>query len=217
MSRLADGKRRFSITNFFRRTTPKPLDRQVFNPGIQEKDTSYLITSPIVYHIAHQSVIVRTCTTQLKNEIFRRGYYWDEKFASKCRECDYEHKSPSEECEECGSMNLAKPDRKQLVYAEKFLDGYVNKAEQMFIDILKEMEDDLNIMDDAYLVLVKEYYLDGSGGVCADGFELAPQSVLNFIASDFIGLTYYGTMSSNCCIWHLDQDIDFCIQLLLLN
>ena len=26
--------------------------------------------------------------------------------------------------------------------------GYINKADQLFIDILKELEDDLNIMDD---------------------------------------------------------------------
>ena len=35
----------------------------------------------------------------------------------------------------------------------------------MFIDVLKEMEDDLNIMDDAYLILVKEYFLDNDSEV----------------------------------------------------
>ena len=162
---MVDESRRFSIRNFFRRTTPKPQDRTVFNPGIQEKDTSYLITSPILYHIAQQSVIVRTCTVQLKNEVFRRGYTWEEKFSLKCKACDKNHESPVEECLECGSMDLIKPDKTQLEYAKKLLGNYVNKSEQMFIDILKEMEDDLNIMDDAYCILVKEYYLDGNGDV----------------------------------------------------
>ena len=66
---MVEEKRRFSITNLFRRTTPKPADRKVFNPGIQEKDNSYMLTAPVIYHIANQSVIVRTCVTQLKNEI----------------------------------------------------------------------------------------------------------------------------------------------------
>jgi len=162
---MAEESRTFSIRNFFRRTTPKPQDRTVFNPGIQEKDTSYLITSPILYHIAQQSVIVRTCTVQLKNEIFRRGYEWKEKFSMKCGGCSKEHESPVDECTECGSMDLVKPDKNQLKYAKKLLGGYVNKSEQMFIDILKEMEDDLNIMDDAYCILVKEYYIDGNGEV----------------------------------------------------
>jgi len=45
------------------------------------------------------------------------------------------------------------------------LNGYINKSEQLFIDILKELEDDLNIIDDAYIVLVKEYYMDGNGKI----------------------------------------------------
>ncbi len=162
---MVEESRRFSVRNYFRRSTPKPQDRTVFNPGIQEKDTSYLITSPILYHIAQQSVIVRTCTTQIKNEIFRRGYKWEEEFAMKCADCNKSHDSPVEECAECKSPNLVKPNEEQLHYAKKFLGGYVNKSEQMFIDVLKEMEDDLNIMDDAYCVLVKEYYLDGNGDI----------------------------------------------------
>ena len=160
---MVEEKRRFSITNLFRRTTPKPGDRKVFNPGIQEKETSYMITSPVIYHVANQSVVLRTCITQLKNEIFRRGYHWEEKFTRKCNSCGKEHQRPTDECVECGSTDLSKPDPKQLKYIEKFLDGSVNKAEQLFIEVLKEMEDDLNIMDDAYLVMVKEYFLDNNG------------------------------------------------------
>tara|TARA_A100001391_G_scaffold60497_1_gene37692 strand:+ start:2382 stop:4019 length:1638 start_codon:yes stop_codon:yes gene_type:complete len=162
---MADEKRRFRIGNLFRRTTPKPADRTIYNPGIQEKDTSYLLTSPVIYHIAQQSVIVRTCTTQLKQEVFRRGYLWEEKFVKRCTDCGKEHQSPVEQCAECGSMNLEKPNPDQLKYAQKFLDGYVNKSEQMFIDVLKELEDDLNIMDDAYLVLVKEYFMDNNNEI----------------------------------------------------
>ena len=31
--------------------------------------------------------------------------------------------------------------------------------------LLQELEDDLNIMDDAYIVLVKEYFIDGNGKI----------------------------------------------------
>ena len=148
-----------------RRTTPKPQDRTIYNLGIQEKDTSYLITAPIIYHVTYQSVIARTCITQLKNEIFRRGYIWEEKFTARCGDCGREHKQAVTECVDCGSTNLIKPDREQLKYIHKLLDGHVNKGEQMFIDVLKEMEDDLNIMDDAYMGMVKEYFLDGNGDI----------------------------------------------------
>ena len=162
---MAEEKRRFAFSNLFRNTTPKPADRTVYNLGIQERDNSYLLTSPIIYHIVQQSTIVRTCITQLKQEIFRRGYTWEEKFVLKCQDCGKEHASPVKQCSDCNSTNLKKPDPKQLEYAKKFLDGYVNGAEQLFIDVLKELEDDLNIMDDAYLVIVKEYYLDNDSKV----------------------------------------------------
>ena len=156
---MVEEKRRFAISNLFRRATPTPKDAKVFNPGIQEKATDYMITSPVLYHVAQQSVIVRTCTTQLKNEIFRRGYTWDEAFAYKCQDCGYEHKEPVTKCTQCKSVKLEKPKREQLQYAHEFLEGYVNDSDQMFIDVLKELEDDLNIMDDAYIILKKEYYL----------------------------------------------------------
>ncbi|MFT6782923.1 MAG: hypothetical protein ACJA1A_002861, partial [Saprospiraceae bacterium] len=65
----------------------------------------------------------------------------------------------------------------------------------------------MDLFDPARTVLFNNYlyYLDGTGGVAASGFELAPQSVLNDIANDFIGLNYYSTVSSNCCIQHADQ------------
>ena len=117
---MVDDRRRFRFTNLFRRTTPRPKDKKIFNPGIQEQASNYMITSPLLYHVAQQSVIVRTCTTQLKNEIFRRGYTWDEAFVSKCNECGKKHKSAVDACIECGSVDLVKPDKDQLKYALEF-------------------------------------------------------------------------------------------------
>ena len=162
---MAEENRRFSITNLFRRKTPTPADRQIYSMGIQERQNNNIMTAPIIYSIVQQSVIVRTCITQLKQEVFRRGYLWEKAYEARCRDCGKEHQRPVQECARCESTQLDKPDPKQLEYAEKFMDGYVNKAEQLFIDVLQELEDDLNIMDDAYIVLVKEYFIDGNGQI----------------------------------------------------
>ena len=159
---MVEEKRRFSFSNLFRRTTPKPEDRSIYNIGIQERQQNNIMTAPIIYHIVQNSVITRTCITQLKQEIFRRGYVWEKAYEARCNNCDKEHKRPVVECSRCKSKDLKIPDVNQLKYAEKFVDGYVNKSEQLFIDVLKELEDDLNIMDDAYIVLVKEYFIDGN-------------------------------------------------------
>ena len=162
---MVEEKRRFSFTNLFRRSTPKPADRKVFNIGIQERQQASLMTAPIIYHIIQNSVIARTCITQLKQEVFRRGYVWEKAYEAKCNNCGKEHKRPVTICSRCGSEDLKIPDPKELQYAEDFIEGYVNKSEQLFIDVFKELEDDLNIMDDAYIVLVKEYFLDGNGKI----------------------------------------------------
>ena len=86
--------------NFFRRKTPTPADRKIFNFGIQERDTTIWMSTPIIYHVASQSVILRTCITQLKNEVFRRGVLLERKFAVKCEDCDHEHEKPVVECAE---------------------------------------------------------------------------------------------------------------------
>ena len=162
---MVEERRRFSITNLFRRSTPKPADRQIFNIGIQERRNQQMMTAPIIYSMVQQSVIVRTCITQLKQEIFRRGYVWEKSYEALCKSCGKKHQKPVTECSRCGSEELRVPDPKQLEYIEKFLDRYVNKSEQLFIDVLRELEDDLNTMDDAYIVMVKEYFLDGNGKI----------------------------------------------------
>ena len=49
------------------------------------------------------------------------------------------------------------------------------------------------------------YYLDGSGGTCDVGYEMARQVDLSAIASLFVGLTYKNQPSDNCCIAHSAQ------------
>ena len=127
---MADGKRRFSFRQLFRRSTPKPADRQIFNMGIQERQNNYMMTAPIIYSMVQQSVIVRTCITQLKQEVYRRGYVWEKAYDSICKDCGKKHQRPVNKCSRCGSENLKKPDATQLESAEKFLEGYVNPSEQ---------------------------------------------------------------------------------------
>ena len=153
------------IGKFVKRRTPTPKDKEVYNLGIQERRHPQHMVGPYLYEVANQSVIVRTCISKLKTEIFRRGYEWEKAFYSKCADCNVTMAEHTDRCVSCGSTNLVKPDYAQKQYAEKFFEGYVNKSDQLFIDVLKELETDLNIADDAYLILVKEYYLDNLGNI----------------------------------------------------
>ena len=37
------------------------------------------------------------------------------------------------------------------------VNGYENKSDKIFVDVLKAIERDVNVDDDAYHILVKEY------------------------------------------------------------
>ena len=153
------------VRKLVRRKTPIPMDKEVYNLGIQEQGTPNHFAGPMLYDVAKNSTIVRTCLVQLKTEIFRRGYEWEKAFYSICKNCKTKQQNPTEECTECGSTKLSKPNRAQKNYAERFLTGSVNETGQLIVDLLKEMENDLNIMDDAYMVVVKEYYVDNLGNI----------------------------------------------------
>jgi len=147
------------------RRTPIPKSDEVFNLGIQERRMPQHYAGKYLYDTARNSTIVRTCLVQLKNEVFRRSYEWKKEFELKCIDCGYEHQREVDRCYSCNSGNLRRPDFNQKLYAENFFKGYVNEANQLFIDLMKELETDLNVIDDAFLILVKDYILDERGEI----------------------------------------------------
>jgi len=156
---------RDNIRTLVRRRTPTPKEPEIFNMGIQERKLPHHYAGKYLYETARNSTIVRTCLVQLKIEVFRRGYEWKRAFELKCNDCGYEHQREVEHCYSCYSKNMRRPDFNQKLYAENFFNNYVNEANQLFIDILREMETDLNVIDDAFLVMVKDYYLDNNGKI----------------------------------------------------
>tara|TARA_R100001443_G_scaffold9746_2_gene19373 strand:- start:13640 stop:15439 length:1800 start_codon:yes stop_codon:yes gene_type:complete len=142
---------------FKRRQTPTPT-MPLWSSGIQEPIMAQGITIPALYAVSKENLILRTVISKLGQEIFRRGYYWEKKFMSKCVECDEEFQHEEEVCPTCGG-ETRKPDVDQTTYA-KWLLNNENSMDQTFMQIIHEIERDLEIVDDAFLVLVKEYYVD---------------------------------------------------------
>ena len=149
LSRIGDG--------FRRRRTPAP-QMPLWTTGIQEPVLVQGITIPALYSVANENLILRTVLSTLQQEVFRRGYYWEKKFHKKCGECDKEYQHDVDTCIECGG-EVRDPDPNEIVYPRWLVDQR-NSMEQSFMDVLREIEYDLNIMDDAFMILIKEYYQD---------------------------------------------------------
>ena len=144
-------------TPFRRKESPTPT-MPLWTSGIQEPVMAQGITIPALYAVSNESLILRTVLAKLRQEMFRRGYYWEKRFARKCTVCDEEYQSEVEVCKECGG-SVRMPDIDELTYP-KWLLKQENSMEQSFINVLNEIEADLNVVDDAFLILVKEYFID---------------------------------------------------------
>ena len=142
---------------FKRRSTPEP-QMPLWSTGIQEPVIVQGITIPALYAVSTENLILRTVITTLNQEIFRRGYYWEKKFHKKCMDCEDEYQHDVDICSACGG-EVKDPDSSQTTYAKWLLDQR-NGMGQSFMDVLRELEYDLNIVDDAFLILIKEYYID---------------------------------------------------------
>ena len=146
---------------FRRRSTPAP-QMPLWTTGIQEPVLVQGVTLPALYAVANENLILRTVITTLQQEIFRRGYYWEKAYHKKCVECEKEYQHDIESCDLCGG-EVKDPDPDQAIYARWFVDQR-NSMNQSFMDVLREIEYDLNITDDAFLILIKEYYIDEESG-----------------------------------------------------
>lgn len=147
-----------ALTKPFRRSsTPEP-QMPLWKAGIQEPVLVQGVTIPALYATVQESIILRTTINTLCQEIFRRGYYWEKKFHKKCVECEEEYQHDVEVCTLCGG-EVEEPDVDQLMYPKWLLEQR-NEQDQTFFDVMREIEWDLNIVDDAFVVMQKEYFID---------------------------------------------------------
>jgi hypothetical protein len=118
-----------------------------------------------LYTIAFNVSDIRTATLNLRNEIFRRGVTFVPKFISKCTNdnCEQEFQEDVKVCPTCNSLTR-EPNPKELKRINAHFKE-VNKFGQSFVDVLKEGEDDVQIVDDAFLLMAKTYQLDEHGQV----------------------------------------------------
>ncbi len=148
---------------FRRKTTPEPM-MPLWKAGIQEPVLVQGVSIPALYATVQESVILRTTIQTLAQEIFRRGYYWEKKYHKKCNVCleEYQHDT-IEQCGVCDSMDFKTPDPDEIIYP-RWMFEQRNSMDQSFFDVMKEIEWDLDIVDDAFLILVKEYFIDPDSG-----------------------------------------------------
>ena len=57
------------------------------------------ITIPALYAVSNENLILRTVLSTIRQEMFRRGWFWEKKFRHKCDACETEFQHDVETCE----------------------------------------------------------------------------------------------------------------------
>jgi len=122
---------------------------------------------PIPYYhqlryLAKRNTSLRTIIHILQDKILERDPEFIPKFASKCMECGKTYENQTETCD-CGGMTR-EPDQGQLEHIKDFFYD-CNDNDQSFKAVLHECEDNLNILDDMFLLVLKEYFFDADNNL----------------------------------------------------
>jgi len=109
--------------------------------------------------------VLMIISNALRQEIFRNGMEWEPKFVRKCTNdtCETEYQHEQEVCEECGGLTR-KPNQTEMRNQEEFFKK-VNLNDQSLEDVMKSINDDLEMFNNAYLLLIKDYIYAEDGSV----------------------------------------------------
>jgi DNA-directed RNA polymerase subunit RPC12/RpoP len=122
----------------------------------------YAIPLNFYYELAYNNDIVRTSIRALIQETFRKGIRVVKKYELKCANCGTEFHQHVAICPVCSSRAFIEPNEANRVFLERVIED-ANKNNESLIDILQAIDWDINVVDNAFLVVVKNYYYDEDG------------------------------------------------------
>lgn len=175
-----------TIPNFISKYLSKYTSKSSLRPGIGGRgvvnSTGIQPSLDYAYRLEQEVSIFSDVVLKLKQEMFRRGFIWEPTFTLKCLDCNAEYDDPVDECE-CGSTNLIEPDKSQIQYFDNADSSFIESANynyQSLIEVLTDFEFNLNVGDNAYLLLPKAYEFDNEGNIISS----SPKEILSIDPRD---------------------------------
>ena len=141
----------------------------------------------MIYELADSIDALRIPIETINREMFKNGFEIKERWTYKCNNCAKEFKyAPTGkedvdrsaveattqpkiglhkvQCDECGSFELRRPIPEHRKTLERLMTSPVNGNDQSLEDLARQLERDFEIADNAYLLLLKNYWLDDTTG-----------------------------------------------------
>jgi DNA-directed RNA polymerase subunit RPC12/RpoP len=132
----------------------------------------------MIYELADNIDALRIPIETLNREMFKNGWQITERFKYKCNQCSKEFqyapnvavegeepkKVQQIQCDSCQSYDLRTPVPEHRKIIEDLINKPVNGNAQNLEDVARQLERDLEIADNAYLLLLKNYFIDDITG-----------------------------------------------------
>ena len=171
-----------------------------------------------LYTIGHNNGTLKSAINVIKQEVFRRGLVWRQAFEYKHREtgrryslADLEEvKANDEEQAQELQHHLVPPDSEQRKRFQEFVQR-VNIYDQSLLHVLQQVEDDLNIADDAFIYLSSDYAL---GWDLQTGREVVEKKIRQLFRVDPVFMEFDTDdenrpgFAHHVCLLHRDELLD---------
>jgi DNA-directed RNA polymerase subunit RPC12/RpoP len=178
-----------SVDKGYTETTSRPA---VMQPYMATDTGAKLPIFPfpliMIYELSDNVDALRISIETINREMFKNGFEVMEKYKYKCLNCGKEfdgkpsatdaydtkeektqkesvnEKDPVAECDECGSLDIIKPKPENRKILQNLYQNFVNNNDQTIEDVARMIERDLEVADNAYLLLLKNYYINDTTG-----------------------------------------------------
>ncbi|MEM3974041.1 MAG: hypothetical protein QW320_06700 [Ignisphaera sp.] len=126
----------------------------------------YAIPFSFYYDLAYNNDYIRTVVRAIIQETFRKGIRIKRRYAFKCARCHVELNQYPEGgvCPVCGGDEFVVPNDANKHFLETVLND-ANRNDESLLEVLMAVDWDLNVVDNAFLVVLKRYYYDDEGNI----------------------------------------------------
>ncbi len=134
----------------------------------------------MIYELADNIDALRIPIETLNREMFKNGWEIKQRFKYKCNQCSKEFQyapnitvegeqpntkiAAKVQCDSCQSYDLRVPVPEHRKILEDLINNPVNGNAQNLEDVARQLERDLEIADNAYLLMLKNYFIDDITG-----------------------------------------------------
>ena len=173
------GKSLVGVNKSYTETTTRP---SVAQPYMSTDTGAKLPIFPfpliMIYELADNIDALRIPIETINREMFKNGFEIVERYKYKCNNCSKEFQyapnvsiegeEPTDikkvQCDSCHSYDMKRPIPEHRKILENLMSKPVNGNMQTLEDVARQLERDLEIADNAYMLLLKNYFIDDTTG-----------------------------------------------------